>query len=285
MKHRIKAKSFSIVAPIGFWDKPLASLVFIVCSLVMLFLSTVNPDFFSSVRSSTANAFSPIISLVSYPVQEATQFVRNVSGLSSIQARNAALEKENARLKEWYQTALTLQEQNQSLKELLNVKLDPQYEYITARIIADVGSAFVKSLLVKAGADNGVSKGQAVVSGDGLLGRIIGVSGQTARVLLITDMNSRVPVIIEGIDKHAILAGRNSNAPVLDHISEDLHIPQGARIVTSGKGGMFPAGLFVGVVSQNDEKVKNQIKIAVDLNNLQYVRVVSEKEEFTRINR
>ncbi|MFP4314543.1 MAG: rod shape-determining protein MreC, partial [Alphaproteobacteria bacterium] len=163
MKRRIKAKSFSIVAPISFWDKPLASLIFVLFSIVLLFLSGLNPGVFNTLRNTTSNVFSPVISAVSYPVQEATQFVRSVSGLSSLQAKNAALEKENARLREWYQTALTLQKQNESLKDLLNVKLEPQYQYMTARIIADVGSAFVKSLLVKAGEHDGVQKGQAVI--------------------------------------------------------------------------------------------------------------------------
>lgn len=276
MKRRIKSKSFSIVAPVGFWDKPVASLVFVIFSLILLFLSTINPSIFSGIRSSASNAISPAISLVSYPLQEATQFVRNVSGLSSLQARNAALEQENARLREWYQTALFLEQQNQSLQKLLNVKLDPQYEYITARLIADVGSAFVKSILVRAGQQDGIQKGQAVISGDGLLGRIIDVSNQTSRILLITDMNSRVPVMIESSKQHAILAGQNSAEPVLEHLPDGVNISKGANVVTSGRGGMFPVGIPVGYVSKIDGKVR--VSITADLNNIQYVRIVSEKE-------
>lgn len=283
MKRRVKAKSFSIVAPIGFWDRPLASLVFIIFSLILLLMSGLNPSIFNSVRATTANAMSPVISLVSYPIQEGAQFVRNISGLSALQAENAALQKENDRLREWYQTALTLEDQNKALRDLLNVKLEPQYNYITARLIADVGSAFVKSLLVKAGHEDGVQKGQAVISGDGLLGRIIGSSEQTARVLLITDLNSRVPVIIEGSSYHAILAGRNSSSPVLEHLPNEADIQKGARIVTSGKGGLFPAGLPVGVVTSDPNTVKPEVQLFVDFNALQFVRVVAEKEGLERL--
>lgn len=261
----------------------MASLVFVVFSLVLLLVSGVNPSLFNTVRSTTANAMSPVISLVSYPIQEGAAFVRNISGLSELQAENAALKKENDRLREWYQTALTLEDQNKTLKELLNVKLDAQYKYITARLIADVGSAFVKSLLVKAGHEDGVEKGHAVIAGDGLVGRILGVSEQTSRVLLITDLNSRVPVVIEGSDYHAILAGKNSSSPVLEHLPNDADIPQGARIVTSGKGGMFPAGLPIGIVSNNSETQKPEVKIFVDFNALQFVRVVAEKDGLEKV--
>ena len=284
MKRRIKSKNSIIAAPLGFWDRPASSLILILIASGLVFISGANPDAFNGIRSSATNAMSPLISVVSYPVQQTTTFVRNVSGLSEMQTKIAELEKENARLREWYQTALVLEEQNSSLRELLNVKVDAKREYITGRIIADIGSAFVKSLLVKLGHDDGVKKGFAVVSGDGLIGRLIDVSSQTSRVLLLTDMNSRVPVIIEGTKQHAILAGRNSNDPVLEHLPKEAELKDGARIITSGHGGMFPAGIPIGVVKGVDNNSAS-VQLFSDMNALQYVRVIAAEESgLSRLN-
>ncbi|MFP4313349.1 MAG: rod shape-determining protein MreC, partial [Alphaproteobacteria bacterium] len=83
-----------------------------------------------------------------------------------------------------------------------------------------------------------------------------------------------------GIDKHAILAGRNTQAPVLEHLPDDIAVPAGARIVTSGKGGMFPAGLPVGLVRDNPDagNLNTDVKLLVDMNNLDFVRIVFHKE-------
>lgn len=284
MKRRIKSKNSIIAAPLGFWDRPASSLVLIMIALGLVFVSSANPSAFNDIRASATNVMSPLISVISYPVQQATTFVRNVSGLSEMQTKIAELNKENARLRDWYQTALVLEEQNNSLRDLLNVKIDPKREYITGRIIADVGSAFVKSLLVKLGHDDGVKKGFAVISGDGLIGRLIDVSSQTSRVLLVTDMNSRVPVIIEGTKQHAILAGRNSEDPILEHLPKEAELKDGARIVTSGHGGMFPAGIPIGVM-KSDAQGKLSVQLFSDMNSLQYVRVIaSETQGLTRAN-
>lgn len=284
MKRRIKSKQRILAAPLGFWDRPSSSLVLILIASALVFVSSANPAAFDDIRSSATNAVSPLISIVSYPVQEATTFVRNVSGLSEMQTKIAELEKENTRLREWYQTALVLEEQNNSLRDLLNVKIDPKREYMSGRIIADVGSAFVKSLLVKLGQEDGVEKGNAVVSGDGLIGRLINVSSQTSRVLLLTDMNSRVPVIVEGTKQHAILAGRNSSDPVLEHLPKEVDLQQGARIITSGHGGMFPAGIPIGVINA-DQNGALSVQLFSDMNALQYVRVIaSEKQGLARAN-
>jgi len=243
----------------------------IACALLLA--SALSPDLFTNTRSKAMNTVSPLIAAVSYPVQEAVGYVRNVSGLSDIQARNAALEQENARLREWYQSAMVLQNRNAALEKLLNVKVEPAYKFVTARIIADAGNAFVKSLLVKAGTNEGVYKGNPVLSGDGLIGRVVGTGSNASRILLLNDVNSRVPVILEENDHHAVLAGQNKTRPVLEHLSKDAKIRDGMRVVTSGFGGMFPPGLPVGKVALNDMG-QYEVVLFSDLKTTQYVRVI-----------
>ena len=209
------------------------------------------------------------------PLQKSAVFVRDITGLAAIQAENARLVEENIKLKEWYQTALLLEAENKSLRELMNLKVDPQNTYITARILSDSNTNFVKSLLVSAGSDAGVEKGQAVIAGGGLIGRVVEVGVKTSRVLLLTDMNSRVPVIIEGSRQHAIFAGKNKRNGVLVHMPPDSEVKTGARIVTSGLGGIFPTGLPVGVIQSIDSAIN--VQPFADFNRLMHVRIISKQ--------
>ena len=266
------------MAPMGFWESPMASALLILMASGLLLMSMFNPSIFNTARTNAINTFSPALTALSYPFQEASSFVRNVSGLTHLQTRNALLEKENARLRDWYQTALTLQQQNQSLKELLNVKTEEKYPFITARVIGDAGNSFVKSMIVKAGSLDGVQEGNAVISGKGVLGRIIQSGGNASRILLLSDMNSRVPVMISETGDHAILAGKNSESPTLEHLVKDTKLEVGARVTTSGHGGMFPAGLPVGNVIQ-DERGVYRVELMADTHNTQYVRIIQSHED------
>jgi len=125
----------------------------------------------------------------------------------------------------------------------MNIKVAPDHNFITARVIADSGNAFVKSLLVEAGSLDRVQKNYAVIAGEGLIGRVIEVGKNVSRILLVSDMNSRIPVLIENTSQHAVLAGGNETSPTLEHLPASSGVDVGARIVTSGHGGVFPAGI------------------------------------------
>lgn len=239
----------------------------------LLLVSTFSPSSLSGLRMGAVDAAAPVLNIVSAPVQRAAVFVRDVSGLAAIQAENARLTEENLKLREWYQAALLLEAENKSLRELMNVKIEPQHTYITARVLSDSNSHFAKSLLVSAGTHDGVQKGQAVVAGDGLVGRVVEAGEKTSRVLLITDINSRVPVLIQDSRQHAIFAGQNEKTGQLVHMSEQSKVKQGVRVVTSGIGGIFPVGLPVGVVSETGESTT--IEPFADFNRLMHVRIVN----------
>lgn len=246
-------------------------------ALCLLLLSAVNPQSLTGLRTGTADAFAPVLNIVSVPIQNAAVFVRDVTGLAEIQAENARLTDENIKLREWYQTALLLQAENQSLRELMNLKVEAQNTYITTRVLSDSNTNFVKSLLVSSGANDGVKKGQAVVAGDGLIGRIVEVGERSARVLLLTDMNSRVPVMVEGSRQHAIFSGRNKGHGVLMHLPPETEVKNGSRIVTSGLGGVFPVGLPVGVALNNNTQIA--VEPFADFNRLMHVRIVKRPED------
>lgn len=266
------------MAPLPWIGGHFGSLVFVVVAFVTLAISIVNPQGVSGIRANVSDMFAPVLHAVSRPAQEAAMFVRNMTGLAELQAENMRLQQENMKLKEWYQTALILEAENKSLRNLLNVKLEPQNSYVTARILADSGQAFVKSLLVSAGTKDGVKKGQAVVSGGGLVGRAVETGRQTSRVLMITDLNSRVPVLVENSSQHAILAGDNNYMPRLVHLPPGSEVEQGARIITSGHGGLFPKGLPVGRVVF-DQDGKPRVELFADFDRMVYVRIVDRPDD------
>ncbi len=203
--------------------------------------------------------------------------MHDITSFAQIQADKARLQQENTRLREWYQTALLLESENRSLRALLNLDIDPKYEQVSARIIADSGNAFVKSILIAVGKDKNIRKGAAVLSGEGLIGRVVEVSEKTSRILLVTDINSRVPVVLEGTDQNIVMAGSNDAMPRLVHLPQDSEITENARLYTSGYGGVYPVGMPVGRVIKQDTGVLN-VMLFADFNSLRIVRIIQKKE-------
>lgn len=281
MKHRTKkiggklgARALSGVALPPVFSVAGASGLMVAVSVCLLAISAFQPQMLSGLRTGAADMAAPILDVVSTPLQKAAIFVRDVTGLAAIQAENARLLEENMKLREWYQTALLLEAENKSLRALMNVKLEASHNFITARILSDSANTFAKSLLVSAGRADGVKKGQAVMAADGLIGRVVETGENTARILLITDMNSRVPVLIEGSSQHAILAGQNDQKGVLMHLPPESKVSEGARVVTSGVGGIFPVGLPVGMVGRVDGTI--EIEPFANFNRLMHVRIVNK---------
>jgi len=173
----------------------------------------------------------------------------------------------------WQQAALKLASENAQLRGLLKLTPEPTATYLTARVVANSGGAYVRSLMVYAGSENGVARGQAAVTGDGLVGRVSEVGSRAARVLLVTDLNSRVPVIVEGSQQRGLLAGDNSERPYLRYLDTGAAIRIGDRIVTSGQGGVFPPGLPVGVVASLDGEAP-RVEPYVEVSRVGYLRIV-----------
>lgn len=236
-------------------------------------MSSLTPDRTQAIRTGATDVFTPVIAAVNRPMSAAATYVQTVTGIAELQAENARLQAENARLRDWYQAALQLQARNQSLEQMLNVVAEPRQKFITARVIADSRNTYVKTLLVLAGQRDGVERGQAVIATDGLIGRTVEVGQKSSRILLLTDINARVPVFIEGSQTRAILAGNNTDLPLLEHLPAEMEPEIGANVITSGHGGLFPFGLPVGKVVLN-EHGRPAVELYADLNNLIYVRVV-----------
>jgi len=245
----------------------------VLLSVAIILLGKADQMLLDSLRTSLTDALSPVLSTVSRPVAAVGTAVNRVRSVFEMYSENQRLEEENERLLHWQQDALTLASENQQLRGLLKLVPEPKASYVTARVIANSGGAYVRTLMINAGSEDGIARGQAAITGEGLVGRLTEVGSRAARVLLLTDLNSRIPVIIEGSRESAILGGDNSERPRLLYLSPSADVKLGDRIVTSGEGGIFPPGLPVGVVASL-EGGGPRIEPLVELSQIGYLRIV-----------
>jgi rod shape-determining protein MreC len=155
---------------------------------------------------------------------------------------------ENTRLRRWYDVAMALAAENATLKANLNWMPEPVPSFVTARAVADASGIYARSILLSVAPGRSLSKGMVAIDGDGLVGRVTEVGARSARVMLITDMTSRVPVTLEASHASGIVSGTNAAAPRLMDYPEDIRPEEGERVVTNSAANAFPAGLPVGTV-------------------------------------
>jgi rod shape-determining protein MreC len=238
-----------------------------------MMLGKVDIGLMESVRANVTDAATPILDVISKPIVSVNKMISEAKGFYSVREENLILKQEKDRLLQWQAAARKLEIENKNLRGLLNFPVEPAAGFITARAIADTGGAFANSVVINAGNKSGIRKGQATITGEGLVGRVTDVGARSSRVLLITDLNSRIPVVLQSSQARAILAGDNTHRPKLIHLSPGASISQGDRIVTSGHGGAFPPGLPVGLVASVNEKGIN-IEPFVQRSRVTYLRIL-----------
>ena len=225
------------------------------------------------VRSRVTDAVAPMLDAFSRPAATVADVVEEGRNLWYLQTENGRLRAENANLLRYQAVAHRLEAENQRLRELVAYFPAQAHAFASARVIADNSGAFVRSIGVNLGADNGVKDGQTVLGGVGLVGRTVQTGDRSSRVLLITDLNARIPVLVEGARLRGVLAGDNTAQPRLIHLPPESQVRVGDRIVTSGHGGMFPHGLPVGVIAAIEDGLV-RVEPLEDLGRQEYVRIL-----------
>ncbi|MDD4615595.1 MAG: rod shape-determining protein MreC [Alphaproteobacteria bacterium] len=249
-----------------------------------MILSRVQPEAVSSMRASTVDVLTPLLDVLSRPAQAVRDVATSMRDIVLLRADNAKLREENAHMIEWQNAVAILEKENRELRALLNFKTEPRSSYISARVIADTGNAYNRGLIITAGKADGVSEGMAAMTGEGLIGRVIEVGEWSSRVWLISDLNSRIPVTIAETGDRAILAGDNTTQPKLLFLARGASIPEGAHIITSGHGGIFPPNLPIGTIKEISQGSYTVIPTA-DLGRVTYVRLVDFGLEGRALNR
>ncbi len=219
-----------------------------------------------------ADTLAPIYGLLAEPLARLRDAADSIGLVLAQAGENVRLQKENEQLRKWQAIALALDAENTTLKANLHWIPDPQPSFVTARVVADASGVYARAVLLSAGPNHGIIKGQIALDDRGLVGRVTEVGARSVRVLLLTDLNSRIPVILEGSHSRAILTGTNGTRPRLAYWTEDVQPIEGERVVTSAEANAFPAGLPVGTVHYNSQHVP-EVEPAARLDQLEIVRL------------
>ncbi|MFW2588959.1 rod shape-determining protein MreC [Sagittula sp. SSi028] len=227
------------------------------------------------IRAQVIDRVVPNMDWAMAPVTGTINLFRDLQSYQRLAQQNDELRRELRQMTAWKEAALQLEQENARLRDLNNVRLDPQLTYITAVVLADSGSPFRQSALINVGSRDGIVDGWATMDGIGLVGRVSGVGNNTSRVILLTDATSRIPAEIQPSGQRALITGDNTGAPPIDFLENPDMVRPGDRIVTSGDGEVFPPGLLIGEVAQ-DPGGRLRVRLAADYERLEFLRVLRD---------
>jgi len=221
------------------------------CLLLSLYILT------AAARGQLKNdPIGPMLLWIMRPLQIASQATLNriqdiqdsYSMLAGYKSENEKLRKRIQQLEVERNQLLEAEATNRRLQQLLDFRSRLPSGSVTASIIADSASSWFKSCLLDKGSADGVRKGMAVVTPLGVVGQVVAVTGRTAKVLLLTDPNSGVDVLVQRTRARGIVSGSLDNGTTLKYVKRSEDIQEGDRLVTSGLDGIFPKGIVVGTV-------------------------------------
>ncbi|MDD9725847.1 rod shape-determining protein MreC [Roseovarius sp. SK2] len=245
----------------------------VLCLIGLFVLWRIDSPRVERFRAQVIDRVVPSFDWAMAPVTGAVNILRDFQSYQRIYQQNQELRRELQQMKAWKEAALQLEQENARLLDLNNVQLDPRLTFVTGVVLADSGSPFRQSVLINVGARDGIVDGWAAMDGLGLVGRISGVGDNTARVILLTDTSSRIPVTIQPSGQQALLIGDNTASPPIDFIEAPDKVRPGDRVLTSGDGEVFPAGLLVGQLAE-DPGGRMRVRLAADYERLEFLRVL-----------
>jgi rod shape-determining protein MreC len=233
---------------------PLA--IVIALAVVVVLLGKAQGGLFDKARAHVTDMMAPVLEKVRAPVAGFDRFIGSIGEIFSVYEQNLKLKEENARLRQWRNVAIVLQGRVTRYQTMLHAVPDPQMNRVLARVIGRASRPFLQTMILDAGRDNHALPGQAVMDARGMIGRIYLTGRRTSWVILLTDLNSRIPVTIAPASGktgsvQALMTGDNSALPTLDMVSRTVTLHAGDQVTSSGNGGLLPAGLPVGTVMPN----------------------------------
>ena len=257
---------------------PLRRLLTVVLILVLFGLFVVwridNPRV-EKLRALVIDTFVPNFEWILRPMTSVVKLAQDYQSYEKLLEQNKELRRELQQMKSWKEAALQLEQENARLLDLNKLRLDSKLTHVSGIVIADSGSPFRQSVLLNIGSRDGIQDGWAAMDGLGLVGRISGVGSSTSRVILLTDNASQIPVIVQPSGQRAILMGDNSFAPPVEFIENVDLVRPGDRVVTSGGGGVLPAGLLVGTLAM-DPNGRLRARLVADYERLEFLKVLRD---------
>ena len=265
-----------VVRPIrSIWQR-FALMALMGMAFSLMIADEVEIKLLKQIKSTATYGLGTLLELGAESTAVAKETFATLSELGNFKDELVRLRRENIELKEWKYIAGSLNSQNIALRDLYNFVPLPTVKTITGRIISYSGGAFTRSILINVGSKSGARLGQAVMSSFALIGILVDVGDEYSRVLLITDLNSQIPVKIQDNDVSGILIGDNSQLAKLVFLPQETILSEGQIITTSGRGGILPPDLPIGLVKRT-EGLKFVVEPFNDWAQSGYVRVLNYK--------
>jgi rod shape-determining protein MreC len=272
-KRNARMSVAGLAVPVRVWAQRFAFLALFALAFALMLLSKAETGTLERARVLIVDSVTPVLNTLSRPVEAGREVSAAVRKFFLVYAENERLRGENERLMRWMQSARQLAVENATLRAQLAYVPEVAPRAVTARVIADTGGSFFHSLLINAGSRHLVQRGQAVVSQAGVVGRVAEVGERSARVLLLTDINSRIPALVESTGDRVIVTGNNTSWPSVTYLASNSPASSGDRLVTSGHGGVFPPGLPIGTISEVSE-ARIVLQPAVEIARLSEARIL-----------
>jgi rod shape-determining protein MreC len=222
--------------------------IVIALAVVLVLLGKAQSGLFDKARAHVTDMMAPVLEKVRAPVAGFDRWMGSITEIFSVYEQNLKLKEENARLRQWRNVAIVLEGRVGRYQQLLHAVPDPKMNAVLAKVIGRANRPFLETMILDAGREDHALPGQAVVDPRGMIGRIYLTGSRTSWVILLTDLNSRIPVTVAPGNIQAIMAGDNSPMPSLDMVSHTVTLHAGDQVTSSGDGGLLPAGLPIGTV-------------------------------------
>ena len=250
--------------------------VLIILSITFIFIETIETKPLNYLRSFIKDTIYRGALVVSAPSKGFSNITGFVKDHVNLYSEYSQIKKENDKLKNNISKSDFLELENTQLRKLIEEQVTSDSNLVSARVMLDKQSPYLNSFVINVGSNKGIKNGMAVLYGKNFIGRIVDVNFFSSRVLLVSDLNSKIPVIVEPSGHHAILSGRGTNEPTLDYLPENHTIQNGDKIYTSGKEGIFSPGIPIGEVRMDNEKIF--VSLFSDISQIMFVNINLENK-------
>lgn len=256
------------------WTAAVAVVACAVGAILLLLSDQRDPASpYAGARAGVETVAAPVGGVLAAPVRWFGHLSDGIGGYFFAVSENRRLKRQLAELEPWRDQAIALKNINARYEAMLGIRPEPPVPMVTARSVSDSRGPFSNARLLDVGAARGVKVGNPAINEHGLVGRVVGTSPNVSRMLLLTDVASRTPVLVDRTDARAILTGDGSGNPRLEFVRGVGSVQPGDRILTSGDGGAFPRGLPIGVAARGVDG-SWRVKLFSDRGAIDYVRIL-----------
>jgi rod shape-determining protein MreC len=250
------------------------TVVFVLLCLVLIVTSKANHKITNNISMAIASVAVPFSSAISMPLNSVVNLATGFQELMNAKNQNAKLLQENHQLKSLYIKSLNISQENKQLKDIVRYASVKSTQFTAAHLISRSHQSYSHNAFISAGENRNIKENNVVIGKDSMIGRVYQVGSKKSRILLVSDINSRIPIIVSGSGVKGILAGDNGEIMEILYLGKDHPVEVGDLVFTSGDGDTIPPGFLVGSVVKIG-KYSAFAKMAENVNSLDLVGVVN----------